>query len=179
MPFAINEAVSTYTKKIKKYEALEKPLKFSYDELVVLLAVEYMSVHRVSVKKAETPAWARRTQCVRCGSHEHKAGDKTEDGKPVCTARCSDCGSRICSGCRPGGTCVVMADEMPPMSELKNGAGELYRPEIYNQLVEYRNKKRAGLGMAVKVTRVDAAVGEGDSVCEDADEDPYDQYHLF
>ena len=104
-----------------------------------------------------------RIQCVRCGLFGHKAGDRNADGTAVCTARCKECGSRVCTGCRAGGECVVTADAMPPIDALKNGAGKPYDPKVYQILVDYRKTKRAELGLpaTVKVVRVDVAVSVG------------------
>jgi hypothetical protein len=66
-----------------------------------------------------------------------------------------------------------MADEMPPRDKMMNGINNKYPKEVYEHLVAFRAKKRASLGMAVKVTRVDASAGES------GDEDVMDQYHVL
>ena len=97
----------------------------------------------------------------------------------VCTARCKECGSRVCTGCRAGGECVVTADAMPPIDALKNGAGKPYDPKVYQILVDYRKTKRAELGLpaTVKVARVDVSVGNDEDECSECDY--YDQYHVL
>jgi hypothetical protein len=115
---------------------------------------------------------------MRCGKFGHKAGDKKADGTSVCTARCGECGSRLCTGCRDGGVCVVIADEMPSIDDLRNGAGFKYDPKVYQILAEYRKKKRGELGMTVKTARVDMAVGDDNDSAE-PEGDVYDQYHVL
>ena len=74
---------------------MEEPLKFTYGELVKLLAIEFVKLggnEKLVVKKASGDM---RIQCVRCGLFGHKAGDRNADGTAVCTARCKECGSRV------------------------------------------------------------------------------------
>ena len=94
----------------------------------------------------------------------------------MCTAVCSECDSRLCTGCKKGAPCVVKADVFPPRQQLLNARGKPYFPDVYKQLEDYRTTWRAKNNMTAKSTRlVDAAAG-GDG--SDA-EDQYDQYHLF
>jgi hypothetical protein len=110
---------------------------------------------------------------VRCGMKGHMAGNKKADGSFVCTQVCDECGSRLCPACRPGVTCAVMADVMPPRDKMMNGINKKYAKEVYEHLVAFRAKKRTSLGMAVKVARVDASAGES------GDENVMDQYHVL
>ena len=55
---------------------------------------------------------------------------------------------------------MCMADKMPPREELTNALGEMYKPEIYAQLGEARERVRKAKGMpSIKVMRADASTG--------------------
>lgn len=166
MPSAIESEVAAYRKKIEKREALGQPLKWSYDEMVKLLAIEVVAAATVTgtAKKASSATNAG-VICVRCGQRGHKAGDKRDDGTPVCVARCEHCGSRVCPGCRASGLCEVMKDVMTPRTELRNAAGDLYDKKIYDILAAHREKTRTAKGLqpTAKAARtIDASSGADD-----------------
>ena len=142
-PISINEEVAQYRKKIDKREALDLPLKWSYDELAMLIAVDIAaaSITNGTIKAAKTTEKPR--ICVNCGSKDHIVTDKGPDGKRLCTKKCPNeqCKSGICPGLR-GGICVVCADEMPKNEEIKNAIGKPIPEHIYKWLVELRQQKR-------------------------------------
>ena len=159
MPSAIDDETAAYLKKLEKREALGKPPKWTYEELTALIAIDLAALDSATIKSLGDRGGGRK-QCVRCGAFGHLAGDKDANGRPVCTAVCGECDSRICPGCRPGERCAVMADAMPPITELKNGKGMAYAPKIYEQLAAYRTQKRASLNLpSTKAMRADAATG--------------------
>jgi hypothetical protein len=188
MPAAMADTVEYYSEKIDKKEALEEPLKWDYDELVKLLAIKFVQLDynaRVNVSRGnpiDESGGGGGKICARCGDNGHYAGNRTPDGRLVCTSVCDECDSRMCNYCwrvpgAPGGPpCPgsIMADVMPAMETLTNAARHTYKKKVYDALVADRAKKRKAVGLKVSAARVaDAATGDSD------DGDALDQYHLF
>ena len=159
MPIAIEEQVAHYKMKIEKREARDMPLKFTYSELTVMLAVDIIAVYINKPGPAGTSRAITTTgkkpfvrQCMNCGSFDHIVSDK------LCTKRCPNksCNSKICPNVR-GGTCVVAADTIPERSEIKNAAGATVPEHVYDWLVELREKQRPKMTNKSASTSMDGA----------------------
>ena len=140
MPITISEEVNEYTKKIQKREALDLPLKFTYDDLAMMLAADVVAAN-INTSGTINAAKGGRRICLNCGSPDHLVSEKDANGKRLCTKLCPQCNNNICPGVR-GGVCVVNADEMPDIKDIKNAEGRPIPPHIYQWLLDLRKDKR-------------------------------------
>ena len=141
MPIIIGEEVNEYTKKIKKREARDLPLKFNYDDLAMMLAADVVAAN-INTSGTINAAKGGRRICLNCGSPDHLVSEKDANGKRLCTKLCPQCNNNICPGVR-GGVCVVHADEMPDIKDIKNAEGRPIPPHIYQWLLDLRKDKRS------------------------------------
>ena len=171
MPAALNDVVATYKKKLQKREDLGQPLKWTYEDLAMHIAIDtHAGLIDGSIRQESSIRFGKTGKggvklCVNCGSTEHVVTDKK------CTKTCDECGSKICPKVR-GYECVVTADKMPLNKEVLNAKNPPHPvpPHVYQWLVDLRKEKRAPDG-TVKAAKINAATAtEGEASDTDDDE---------
>ena len=150
MPLSIESEVAEYKKKIKKKEAYDLPLKWTYKQLAMMLAVDIISA-KIDTSGTINAAKSTKRVCLNCGSPDHLVTEKDAKGKRLCTKQCPECKSTICPGVR-GGVCVVHAETMPERKSIKNTEGWPVPEHVYKWLEELRETERTKLDLDQKPT---------------------------
>lgn len=164
LPPAMEATTKEYSDKILKKETLGQPLKWTYEQLVQLLAIEYTAINGtdLTVRTGKSAATGPK-KCTICGEAGHYAGQRDDGGRLVCKAMCKGCGEKNCPAAMgDAAKCILTLGKMPPHSQYLNAAGNTVPTHIYNFLV----KKHAERCISCKSASVGTGTGEG----EDNDE---------
>ena len=154
MPPSMDIKVKEYEYKITKSETLGKPFKWSIDELVQILAIDYGEATVEMTGRAGKSSFDKTKGCSVCGDPNHHAGQRDERGKLICKAYCGGCGERNCAAALGDASkCMLKLSTLPSQTEYKNAAGKTVPAHIF----EYMAKKHAER----RLTNKSATVGTG------------------
>ena len=133
MPITIDREETEYKMKIHKREARDLPLKWSYDELAMLLAIDITSNGMSTPGTINIGKHSGKERiCVNCGSKAHVVTDKGPAASACATrsARMRNASPTSAQGLR-GGICVVCADSMPSNKDAKNALDKPVSEHVY------------------------------------------------
>lgn len=166
MPAWMVDKITEYEYKITKAETLGKKFKWSIDEFVQILSIDYEVASASELTGRAGKSFQGKdsdsNKCTVCNKSGHYAGERDSSGKLVCSAFCTNCKERNCpAALGASDKCILKMATMPSHGDYKNAGGKTVPKHIYEFLVQKHSKrslnvKSASVGIGTEDKEDDA-----------------------